>query len=177
MLSGAIGACGGDSTPTGDSAAQPASNLTANDLVPNLDDLGFKLAEQGKEPVAASGLDSALALYKKQGSAQSVQLRVYVFSEDANAEKQWSAYAEAFRNPSADVLGTTSKNVDAVALPLGQLQKSYVTDKPDGAGNLVWTDIYRKGKVVLLVQVLDAAKSDGTAIRKPVAERVLSKVK
>jgi hypothetical protein len=106
-----------------------------------------------------------------------VQLRAYVFLEEATAAKQWSAYAEAFRNPPPDVLGTASKNVDAASPPLGQLQKSYVTDKPDGSGNLVWTDIYRQGKVVLLVQVLDSAKGDGMAIRKAVAERVLAKAK
>ena len=116
-------------------------------------------------------------LYQKQGGAQSVQLRIYVFPETANAEKQWSAYAEAFRNPPPDVLGTASKNVDAASPPLGQLQKSYVTDKPDGAGNLVWTDIYRQGRVVLLVQVLDTARGDGMTIRKPVAERILGKAK
>jgi len=154
----------------------PAGNLTANGLVPNLEDLGYRLVQQGKEPAALVGLDSALALYQKQGSAQ-LQLRIYVFPDETTAERQWSAYAEAFRNPPPDVLGTASKNVDATSPTLGQLQKSYVTDKPDGSGNLVWTDIYRQGKVVVLVQVLDSAKVDGMAIRKPVAERVLTKAK
>ncbi len=151
--------------------------MTANALVPSLDDLGYKLAQQGKEPAAIGGLDSALVLFQKEGAAQSVQMRVYVFPDDATAAKQWSAYAEAFRNPPPDVLGTASKNIDAVSPPLGQLQKSYVTDKPDGSGNLVWTDIYRQGRVVLLVQVLDNARTDAMSIRKPVADRVLAKAK
>lgn len=115
-------------------------------------------------------------LYQTPGGSQSVQLRVYVFPEAANAERQWSAYAEAFRNPPPDVLGTASKNIDTISPPLGQLRKSYVTDKPDGAGNLVWTDIYRQGRVVVLVQVLDTARGDGMAIRKPLAERILARV-
>lgn len=172
--------CGGDSngaTP-GKTPGEKATTapLSAANLVPKLDDLGYQLTQQGKEPAIIGDVDSALALYLKQGTAKSVQVRVYIFPSEGSAEKQWAAYAEAFRNPPPDVLGTASKNVDTASPQVGQLQKSYVTGKPDGAGNNVWTDIFRKGRVVALVQVLDSASGDGMAVRKPVAERIFAGV-
>lgn len=176
----AAGACGdGESAPpaaTATTGVAPSGALAAADLVPRLDDLGYQLTQQGKEPAAIGDLDSALAMYQKSGTTKSIQVRVYVFPNDAAAEKQWSAYAEAFRNPPPDVLGTASKNVDAASPPVGQLQKSYVTAKPDAGGNNVWTDIYRKGRAVALIQVLDSASGDGMSVRKPVAERIFAKV-
>lgn len=179
LLAALAVACGGDSNGS-ESAATPAGTATAGPLaaaalVPKLDDLGYQLTQQGKEPAIIGDVDSALALYQKQGSPKSVQVRVYVFPDAGNAEKQWAAYAEAFRNPPPDVLGTSAKNVDATSPQVAQLRKSYVTAKPDGSGNNVWTDIYRQGRVVALVQVLDSASGDGMAVRKPVAERIFAR--
>ncbi len=153
-----------------------AGPLTATGLVPKLDDLGYQLTQQGKEPAILGDVDSALALYQKQGSAKSVQVRVYVFPNAGSAEKQWAAYAEAFRNPPPDVLGASAKNVDTESPQVAQLRKSYVTAKPDGSGNNVWTDIYRQDRVVALVQVLDSAGGDSMAVRRPVAERIFAMV-
>jgi hypothetical protein len=67
--------------------------------------------------------------------------------------------------------------VDTLSPRVGDEQKSYVTEKPDGQGNNVWTDIYRAGRVVFFSQVLDSAASDQMPLRTAVAERIASKVK
>ncbi len=135
------------------------------------------MAEEGREPAVPANIDNAQALFKQTTGNGSILVRLYVLGDSASAEKQWAAFAEALRNPPPDVLGGSAKMVDVASPQVGQLQKSYVTEKPDASGNLVWTDIYRQGKVVLLTQVLSSSSSDGMALRKTVAERALAQAK
>lgn len=151
--------------------------MTSTSLLPALDDLGFKIAQQGRDPAAPPAIDSTQVIYTRQGSRASVQVRIYVIGTADLAHQQYTAFAESFRNPPSEVLGVPSKNVDTPSPRIGDEQKSYVTDKPDGQGNSVWTDIYRAGRVVFLTQVLDSATVDQLPTREAIARRIASKVK
>jgi hypothetical protein len=172
------GDSGTKSTP-GDSTRpiSPVVILQAVALMPKLDDLGYQLTQQGKDPIAPASVDTAQAIYVKAGTNRSIQVRIYVMGTADLARAQYKTYADQFRNPPPDVLGIPSKNVDTLSPRVGDEQKSYVTEKPDGQGNNVWTDIYRAGRVVFFSQVLDSAASDQMPLRTAVAERIASKVK
>jgi hypothetical protein len=169
----------GAKTPANGSTqvGSPVVVLQAATLLPKLDDLGYALAQQGKDPLAPPSVDTAQAIYLKPNSNRSIQVRIFVMGTADLARTQYRTYADQFRNPPPDVLGIPSKNVDTLSPKVGDEQKSYVTEKPDGQGNSVWTDIYRAGRVVFFLQVLDAASGDQMTLRTTVAGRIASKAK
>jgi hypothetical protein len=48
-----------------------------------------------------------------------------------------------------------------------------VTAEADDAGNLVWTDIYRSGTAIAIIQLLIQEEGDGPGERREIAEAVL----
>jgi hypothetical protein len=180
-------ACGGDGdddeepddaqpTPTtcaSDTAELPATPTAASALLPSLTDLCLGMTESGRDPAELAGMQSALALYKGTDPKEQVQVRIYVLPSADLAKAQYTAFAEALRNPPPEFVGVNAKFVDTMSPEVGEDRKSYMTEKPDTGGASVWADVYLKGRTVLLVQVVDVSE-DGQPLRTQAAERALS---
>ena len=62
--------------------------------------------------------------------------------------------------------------IEADSPPLGEERKSYRTAQADGRGYSAWTDLYLKGRTVVLVQVVDSSP-DGQPLRQHAGSRSL----
>ncbi len=105
--------------------------------------------------------------------------RVYitVLPAEADAIKQWETTSQALRNPPPDLFGAASTQKDATPTTVGDQSKAYMTAKPDSSGTLVWTDVYRFGRVITVVQVLSRNEPEAQKARIAIAEKVREKAK
>lgn len=175
-------ACGdGKSTPAATSAATPTTSqkpLTAVALVPDLTSLGFTLGQSERDPAALPGQDAHRALYQQSAAPQmSARVDIAVLSTVADATKQWETLSQALRNPPPDVFGSTSTQKDAPVINAGDQSKAYMTAKPDTNGTQVWTDVYRFGRVVTVIQVLSRNEAEAQKARAGIAEKIRAEVK
>ena len=116
-------------------------------------------------------------LWQKAGSANGALAKIYVFAAADEATRQFTALAAALRTPPPDFLGGAKATwVDANAPAVGEQQKAYVTRDTDPQGNRAWTDIYRFGRVVVIVQLLDVGQ-DQLAKRAALAAKFAEKAK
>jgi hypothetical protein len=128
---------------------------TAEALLPELGDVGLRLTE--KQPDAAAqavGQDTWRALYAGSTQLSSVQIYATVLHDVGTAERQFTQLATALRNPPPEFVGSGVPQLDATPTSVGQNAKAYVTSRPDGRNQHVWTDIYRFDRAVVIVQVL-----------------------
>jgi hypothetical protein len=157
-----------------DSAELPATPTAASALLPSLTDFCLGMTQSGRDPAELAGMQSALALYNDAANPkEQVQLRIYVLPSEELARAQFTAFAAALKNPPPEFVGVNAKFVDTMSPGLGDDRKSYMTEKPDSGGYSAWSDVYLKGRTVLLVQVVDASE-DGQPLRTQAAERALS---
>lgn len=170
-------ACGGDDQ-RGPAATVPAASTkayTAEQLIPNLDDLGIKISEKQADPLAVlANQDSFRALYTGK---YSVQVVVTVFKDEAAARTQFDNMAVALRNPPPEFVGAGVPQADLPAVVGGGQSKAYVTSKPDNNKLLVWTDVTQFGRAVAIVQVLGRDGGDVTSLRTTIAERIAAGTK
>ncbi len=181
MLSAcAFTACGGGDDDDGDTNGDVNTgggntNLVAAELMPDLTALGMTLAEQQADAGAAAfGVDRHRARYSGDPSAL-VQVTVLKNEEDATTE--FNASVTALKNPPVEFVGAGVPQADITPVGNAELAKGYVTSRGDQQGNLVWTDIYRFGRVVAIVQILGRDSGDIVETRKAVAEAIEAKVK
>ncbi len=167
------GACGGDDDAVPPTLSSGAATVSARSLLPRLDDLGFTMTESGPDP-AKPAFESAVALYKGQEPQQQVQVRIYVLPTAAAANTQFNAFAEALRTPPKEFLGVEAKFVDAASPQIGEVRKSYRTEAPDSRGYTAYSDVYRKGRTVVLTQVVDKT-ADGAPLREQAGTRAMDK--
>jgi len=167
---GAI-ACGGGNDDDGGSA--PAA--TAADLIPDLSGGGFTMAETGRVPGATTAQDAHYAVFGKAGPVSSVRVEVNMHPDVGAATKQYSTISEALRNPPPDLFGPNATQRDNEAVYQADQSRSYVTTKPDGQGNLVYTDAYRFGRAVVIVYMISSDPAEAAKIRKDIAERMAKK--
>ena len=179
IIVAAVGCGGDDDDETGATATQPAAtagtpavSVEAKSLVPKLEDLGFKLVEQTREPGLPENIDSAAAIYRGEDLLQQVQIRIRVEPDEATAKQEFEQFAVLLKNPPKEFLGVEAKFVDADSPPLGDERKSYKTAQPDGRGYSAWTDLYRQGRTVVLIQVVDNSP-DGQPVRYQTGARAL----
>lgn len=181
LLSG----CGGDDHDEAVAAAS-GGNYRAADLVPDLKSHGYTVLEEGRDPIAPDELDTYRALYGKSGgSAQNVIVIAYVQADEDAAGGQFSQVAEAYGNmPAAALLAGPqaggSATGPAVNRPiddgpdLGDEHAWFRTGQADGSGNHVWSDIYRSGRAVVIVQVLNGDVDTANEMREAVAGAALA---
>ncbi|GBD22769.1 hypothetical protein HRbin29_00413 [bacterium HR29] len=141
--------------------------------MPDLSDLGFEPVQSAPEPFASPGWEGHRTLYLRQASGEQVMVIAYVASDPAFAARQFATLAEALRTPPPTVFGAPTAMVDEASPPLGEERRSYRARDPDSQGNTVWTDIYRAGTVVVIVQYLGPASGDSLAVRTAAASRTL----
>ena len=176
----AAAGCGGDDdAPKTGAAGTTAAALKAADLVPDLGPLGYTLVQQGRDPAAIGSADVYRALWQKgQTSPKGALAAIYVFADANTATQQFTILADALRNPPPDYLGGAKATFDPAPSPkVGDQQRSYATKDPDGQGNRAWTDIYRVGRVVAIIQLLDSAQSDQVQLRTTLAGKIQEKVR
>lgn len=158
-------ACGGDSEPT------------ARSLLPKLESIGLEIAEEGRDPFAAPSQDTYRARYvATDGSARAAIVVLFVEPDTPAAESNYASLAKLLENPPAEFFGADAEQTETDALELGDERRSFVTAQADSQGNRVWTDIYRKGTVIAVIQVLSPQDADYDALRLSVAEEILNRV-
>lgn len=175
LVLSACGGGGGDDDPAPGEATAPAATYTAEELLPDLTDMGLTQAEVQEDPVAkAAGQDSFGAIYTGK---YSVQVRITVVGDEDSARAQFDNLAVALRNPPAEFVGTGVAQSDNPAVIPGEISKGYVTAKPDGNGRLVWTDVSRFGRAIVIVQVLGKDNGDVVDLRTAIQERIQAKTR
>ncbi len=177
-------ACGGDATvvapaPTTTTAAAtgtpPASASKAQDSVPDLSALGYTAQQQGKDPGAGSQ-DVYRVLFARENGRGAMTV-LYAFPDDATAKSQFAILSAALKNPPPDFVGGKATFIDTGSPPAGDERKAYVTQALDGQGNKVWSDVYRFGRLVAIVQVLDDGKSEQLDLRLQIALKIAAKAR
>lgn len=173
----AVTACGNGKTSATPTPVTKQS-LTATALIPDLAAFGYAKTADERDPAAQAGQDARRALYEKQSSPKSsVRVDVVVLTDEAAATKQFTAVSEALKNPPADIFEGKSTPRDSTPVAgLGAQSRSFVTAQPDGNSNLVWTDAYRSGRVVFIVQLLLQTTEQAAPLRADIARAVLSKI-
>lgn len=168
----------GGSKAASTSGGDQRQALTAANVIPDLAPLGFTKGQSERDPAALPGQDAHRALYQQQAAPQmAARVDVTVLPSDADAIKQWETLSQALRNPPPDLFGGSSTQKDAPATNVGDQSKAYVTAKPDTNGTLVWTDVYRFGRVVSVVQVLSRNEPEALKARTSIAEKIRAKAK
>jgi hypothetical protein len=175
-----LAACGADDDDSA-TATPPASTATsaasvavrsAQSLLPKLDDAGFKLVDQQKEPGLPPNIDSVAAIYRGENLMQQIQVRIRIEPDAATAKKEFDQFAVLLKNPPKEFLGIEAKFIEADSPPLGEERKSFRTAQADGRGYSAWTDLYLKGRTVVLIQVVDNSP-DGQPLRQHAGSRSL----
>ena len=183
-MSTLLAGCGGDDAPktvanvsvTGSPAS--GSELHAAEIMPKLDDLGFKLTQQGKPGATTNFQDVALAQYEKTASpAMGARVEISVLADVDTATKQFAVLSEALRNPPPDLFGPNAQQKDTSRSGPGDEGKSFVTAKPDGQGNFVWSDSYRFGRTFVIVYLLSNNEPEALKARKAIAEHIQARIK
>lgn len=165
--------CGGSSP-----AASPTPAITAAGLIPDLTGLGFAIGQSERDPAAQPGQDAHRALFQQSAAPQmGARVDVTVLNDVAAATAQWETISLALKNPPPDLFGASSSQKDTTATNLGDQSRAYMTARPDSNGTQVWTDIYRFGRVVAIVQVLSRSEPKAQKARVAIAEKILAKAK
>jgi hypothetical protein len=172
-----LAACGGDDDDNGGAPGEPvasATPLTAAGLVPDLKDFLHTVPEKVAAP---GGLDIVFSFFQK-GTEPPMQARaeVRVYSTDDEAAADFPVQAQGWRNPPPDVFGIDLANEGAE--PIGGVMDAvaYRATVTDGAGNTVWTDVYRIGRVVIVAHVLAREAEDAETVRLELAQRIREKL-
>jgi hypothetical protein len=86
---------------------------------------------------------------------------------------RYATLAVALENPPPEFFGGNAQQIETEALEFGNERRSFVTAEPDDAGNLIWTDIYRAGRAIAIIQLLIQESEDAEGGRRAIAEAVL----
>ncbi len=161
------------------SGSPAADDLHAAAIVPKLDDIGFKLISQGKPPASTNFQDVALAQYEKQSApAMNARVEISVLPDVDTATRQFSILSDALRNPPPGLFGgPDAVQKDTARSGPGDQGRAYVTDKPDGQGNLVYSDSYRFGRTFVIVYLVSADEAQALTARKAIAEHIEANTK
>jgi hypothetical protein len=172
-------ACGDDSTPstvakvTVSGSPTAAGDLHAAEIVPKLDDIGFKLISQGKPNASTNFQDVALAQYQDSSTPpMTSRVEISVLPDVATATTHFGILSEALRNPPPGLFGGDTTQQDTAAPGPGDQSKSFVTATPDDHGNFVWSDSYRFGRTFVIVYTISNDQGKALATRKAIAEHI-----
>ena len=141
--------------------------------MPDLAALGLRLVSQQRDPAAQPGQDAHRALYQKDTAPKlSARVDTQVLPDNGQAMQVWGIKAEAMRNPPPDFIGASATFVVAAPAAAGDQARAYVTSKADSQGNLVWTEVYRFGRAVVIVQVLGTDVPETARARATIAQTI-----
>jgi hypothetical protein len=162
---------GGDTSPTTAPGATVAT--TAAELIPDLAPLGFQPVPAAQTGGFVETPTSKVALFENPGGkVGSVRLEVALAANTNVAATQFNALAEALKNPPPGLFGGEAKQVDGTSVYQADQSRSFKTDKPDKEGTLVFSDIHRFGRAVVIMYTIGPAGAETEAVRKQVAEQI-----
>lgn len=178
------GSSGDDDEP--EPANPDGTAATAQEAVPDLEDLGYDLLEVGRDPAVSETNDMARARYAKGGTERKeVLLRIYYAGSPEEAFELYTQVTQAYAVMPIQVLINADPTEPTDGLPggpanvilpsgpaVGGTRASYQTAQSDSNGNAVWTDVYLEGTTVFAVQVLDTSEWDSMPTRTTIAERI-----
>lgn len=169
-----LAACGDDDdADAGPTSSAGGSAATAAELVPDLKDLGFNVAQSGKIQGSTADQDAYFAiLANTSGKVNSVRTEINLHPKAEVATQQFTALADALRNPPPDLFGPNATQQDGAPVFQADQSRSYKTAKADGQGMRVFTDVYRMGRAVVIVYAIGPDGADTENVRKQVAERM-----
>lgn len=147
-----------------------SDSSAAQDMIPDLKDQGFQLAEQGKDPFAGPEIDTYRALYQADDGRAAMVL-IYVEDNATAAQARYASLSTALEHPPAEFFGADAEQSDAESIAIGDEQRAFVTAQADQQGNLIWTDIYRSGRTIAIIQLL-ASGEDQQDLRRAIASAV-----
>jgi hypothetical protein len=144
--------------------------VSAADLIPDLSGAGFRLEMSGRAPALNPGQDSFIAIFTGTNPGVSgVRIEVNLHPTVEAARAQFGPLAEALRNPPPELFGPGTSQVDGAPVFKADEAKSYVTARPDGQGNLVFSDAYRMGRAVVIIFTLGNDAEAVAKVREDVA--------
>jgi hypothetical protein len=166
-------ACGGDDdagdAPTATAGPAGVTTLSAEELLPDLSDIGLGRSEVQPNPL--STVDEAGVLYgEPESSVPAIKLIVYVLADVDEAGAYFDELVTAYEAmPVGALLDDPLSAGDPEGLPPAnalnatgpETAEEYVffrTKSEDRTGQHVWTDLHRIGNVAVVVQVLGREK-------------------
>ncbi len=170
LLAAGLGACGDGDEASGSTGGSSSASQTkpAKEVMPDLTAPGGAL----------TGTDSWRAIFQKGETSAGTLIAIYAYGDAETAKREFVTKAAALRVPSSEFLGVQTKFVDAPSPQAGDERKSYVSEKPDSGGNRAWTDAYRIGPYVVIVQLLDSAQGgEQLGLRDSIAKAVVARAK
>lgn len=181
LLAAGLGACGDGDEASGSTGGSGSTSQTkpAKEVMPDLAAVGYRLVAQEADPGGAlTGTDSWRAIFQKGETSAGTLIAIYAYGDAETAKREFVTKAAALRVPSSEFLGVQTKFVDAPSPQAGDERKSYVSEKPDSGGNRAWTDAYRIGRYVVIVQLLDSAQGgEQLGLRDSIAKAVVARAK
>lgn len=148
----------------------------AEDLMPDLSDQGLILMQEGRDPYLPEDSDTWRTIYADgQNATRGVLTAVYVEPNEDRAVETFHVLRAALEHPPAVFFGGDAVQLESEALGIGDESAAWVTEQPDRNGRVIWTDLHRTGRTVLLTQVLESYDGDHSDFRRLVADRVFSK--
>jgi hypothetical protein len=172
----AAAGCGGDDD---DNAADPpgtnvARANSAKEMVPDLSALGFRPASE-QLPALETGNSHIVLFENPSGTVPSLRLEIALAQNAEAAQAQFVALADALRNPPPGLFGPDAKQTDGTPVYQADQSRSYKTDKPDKEGTVVFSDIHRMGRAVVIMYTIGQPGSDSEKVREQVAEMLAAK--
>jgi len=170
-------ACGGDDAETQPTAVPTIDEGRATDakgMLPDLTALGFTLGENARISGATSSQDAYFGIYEKPGAGpvSGARIEINFLPRPDIAVQQFVTLADALRNPPADLFGPDATQVDNQIVFQASQSRSYVTTKPDGQGNYVFTDAYRYNQAVVIIYTIGKQNAETNKIRQDIATEV-----
>jgi len=166
-------------TGDGAGAGTEATVVTApaKEIVPDLSSLGYKLVDEFAQPFNIPGQDNFRRAFVREANINRVALvDVTVHATLDAARTAYEQVAKQWGNPPPGIFTGIEGFDEAISPTVGDEQQSYVSSNVDVAGNRAWTDVYRAGNVVFVIQLLDRGDSDQLDLRRQLAEEVVARI-
>lgn len=144
---------------------------TAGELIPDLSSLGFKV-DTAQNPGFSETATSKVTLYTSSGKVSSLRAEVTIAQTAAAAATQFTALGDALANPPPGLFGADTKQVPGETAYQADQSRSYRTDKPDGEGTYVYSDIHRFGRAIVILYTIGPAAPETDNVRKQVAQLI-----
>ena len=143
-------------------------------MVPDVSRLGFQPA--GEEAPALETPNTKVAVFEDpDGVVRSLRLDIALANDVTAAQNQFSSFGEALRNPPPGLFPAGVKQTDGTSVFQADQSRSYQTDRPDNQGGIVYTDLHRFGRAVVIMYTIGKPGEESEAVRKQVAELLAAK--
>lgn len=168
---------GKDDESSGGSSTTALVTAPAKQIVPDLSSLGYNLVDEFSQPIKVPGQDNFRRAFAQSANSNHIALvDVTVHSTIEAARTAYAQAAQQWGNPPPGVFGGIQGFDETPSPAVGDEQQSYVSTNADDTGNRAWTDVYRSGNVVFVVQLLDRGDSDQLELRKKLAGAVVAQI-